>query len=91
MPEFGHARMGMAMTMMIAGGKEMTKKEFEILIYEAGVRRVGVVRSPEPSGTESDRREWWRGVVGGSDRRSRKETETAAERLVRGSKRGEKT
>ncbi|KAK9100091.1 hypothetical protein Scep_023521 [Stephania cephalantha] len=43
MPEFGHARLGMAMVMTIAGGKERTKKEFESLIYESGFSHYKII------------------------------------------------
>ncbi|KAK9091530.1 hypothetical protein Sjap_024707 [Stephania japonica] len=36
LPEFSHARLGLAMNMMFLGGKERTRKEWENLIYKAG-------------------------------------------------------
>ncbi|KAK9143759.1 hypothetical protein Syun_013159 [Stephania yunnanensis] len=43
MPEFSHARLGLAMQMMLIGGKERTKKGWERVIHMAGFTRYKIV------------------------------------------------
>ncbi|KAK9103643.1 hypothetical protein Sjap_020897 [Stephania japonica] len=43
MPEFSHARLGLAMQMMFIGGQERTKKGWERLIHKAGFTRYKIV------------------------------------------------
>nr|WMY23443.1 COMT protein [Stephania japonica] len=43
LPDFSHARLGLAMGMMFLGGKERTREEWEKVIYRAGFSRYQVI------------------------------------------------